>query len=59
LPELADLNKKQLHNPANLGGLFGAVDYPSPIVNLSDSRQRALAAFKNLPARTSSGGEDE
>ncbi|WP_322844775.1 deoxyribodipyrimidine photo-lyase [Pseudomonas sp. B33.4] len=59
LPELADLNKKELHNPANLGGLFGAVDYPSPIVNLSDSRQRALAAFKNLPARTSSGGDDE
>ncbi|EJM66856.1 deoxyribodipyrimidine photolyase [Pseudomonas sp. GM49] len=51
LPELAGLNKKQVHNPANLGGLFGGVDYPSPIVDLSTSRTRALAAFKNLPSR--------
>ncbi|VEF12818.1 deoxyribodipyrimidine photo-lyase type I [Pseudomonas fluorescens] len=59
LPELAGLNKKQIHNPANLGGLFGVADYPSPIVNLSTSRERALAAFKNLPSRLSSGVEDE
>ena len=59
LPELAALDKKQVHNPANVGGLFGAVDYPSPIVNLSTSRQRALAAFKNLPSRASSGADDE
>ncbi|PYY71364.1 deoxyribodipyrimidine photo-lyase [Pseudomonas jessenii] len=51
LPELAGLNKKDLHNPANLGGLFGVVDYPSPIVDLSSSRARALTAFKNLPSR--------
>jgi deoxyribodipyrimidine photo-lyase len=59
LPELVGLNKKQVHNPADVGGLFGAADYPSPIVNLSASRQRALAAFKNLPSRTSTGGDDE
>lgn len=59
LPELAALNKKEVHNPADVGGLFGVADYPSPIVNLSTSRQRALAAFKNLPSRTSSGGDDE
>ena len=59
LPELAGLNKKQIHNPANLGGLFGVADYPSPIVNLGTSRERALAAFKNLPSRLSSGVEDE
>jgi deoxyribodipyrimidine photo-lyase len=56
LPELAGLNKKEVHNPANVGGLFGAADYPSPIVNLSTSRQRALAAFKNLPSRQPAGG---
>ncbi len=52
LPALADLNKKEVHNPANVGGLFGAVDYPTPIVDLGTSRTRALTAFKNLPART-------
>ncbi|MEO6677061.1 MAG: deoxyribodipyrimidine photo-lyase [Pseudomonas sp.] len=56
LPELAGLNKKEVHNPANVGGLFGIADYPSPIVNLSTSRQRALAAFKNLPSRQTAGG---
>jgi deoxyribodipyrimidine photo-lyase len=51
LPELADLNKKHVHNPASLGGLFGAANYPAPIVDLSQSRDRALSAFKNLPSR--------
>lgn len=55
LPELAGLNKKEVHNPADVGGLFGVADYPSPIVNLSTSRQRALAAFKNLPSRQAAG----
>ncbi|QVW22455.1 deoxyribodipyrimidine photo-lyase [Pseudomonas hormoni] len=59
LPELAGLNKKDLHNPANLGGLFGVAGYPSPIVNLSTSRARALAAFKNLPSRQDAGGSYE
>ncbi|MGE8189341.1 deoxyribodipyrimidine photo-lyase [Pseudomonas sp. NPDC086278] len=59
LPELAALNKKEVHNPANVGGLFGVVDYPSPIVNLSTSRQRALAAFKNLPSRQQAEGAYE
>ncbi|MCP1520456.1 deoxyribodipyrimidine photo-lyase [Pseudomonas migulae] len=56
LPELAGLNKKDVHNPANLGGLFSVAGYPSPIVNLSTSRTRALAAFKNLPSRQNAGG---
>ena len=51
LPELAELNKKQVHNPASLGGLFGVANYPAPIVNLSQSRDRALSAFKKLPSR--------
>ncbi|MFJ7110321.1 deoxyribodipyrimidine photo-lyase [Pseudomonas sp. NPDC098740] len=59
LPELAGLNKKEVHNPADVGGLFGVADYPSPIVNLSTSRVRALAAFKNLPSRQNAGGAYE
>ncbi|MBX9407090.1 deoxyribodipyrimidine photo-lyase [Pseudomonas baetica] len=59
LPELAGLNKKEVHNPASAGGLFGVADYPAPIVNLSASRERALAAFKNLPARQAAGGDHE
>jgi deoxyribodipyrimidine photo-lyase len=59
LPELADLNKKEVHNPASTGGLFGVADYPSPIVNLGASRERALAAFKNLPSRSSMGEAHE
>lgn len=52
LPALKDLGKKDIHNPGALrGGLFGAVDYPAPIVDLGKSRDRALAAFKNLPNR--------
>lgn len=59
LPELAGLDKKQLHNPAALGGLFGVAGYPQPIVNLSQSRERALAAFRNLPSRQAVAFEDE
>lgn len=59
LPELAGLNKKEVHNPASAGGLFGVADYPAPIVNLSASRDRALAAFRNLPSRSSTGEGDE
>jgi len=51
LPQLADLNKKQVHNPASIGGLFGVANYPAPMVNLSQSRDRALSAFKSLPSR--------
>ena len=51
LPELAYLNKKLVHNPASAGGLFGIANYPAPIVNLSQSRERALSAFKNLPSK--------
>ncbi|MBC3957734.1 MULTISPECIES: deoxyribodipyrimidine photo-lyase [Pseudomonas] len=53
LPELTDLNKKQVHNPASVGGLFGVANYPAPIVDLGKSRARALAAFKALPSRQS------
>ncbi len=48
VPELAGLNRRDIHDPAALGGLFGAPDYPRPIVDLARSRERALAAFKAL-----------
>ena len=50
LPELAGLDSKDIHNPAAMGGLFAVAGYPLPIVNLSQTRERALAAFKHLPA---------
>lgn len=59
LPELADLDKKQVHDPASAGGLFGVANYPKPIVNLSASRERALTAFKNLPSRQPAGVDHE
>ncbi|MBV6823890.1 deoxyribodipyrimidine photo-lyase [Pseudomonas sp. PD9R] len=59
LPQLAGLNKKEVHNPAQLGGLFSVAHYPVPIVNLGMSRERALAAFKNLPSRQSAGDDHE
>ncbi|WHS59423.1 deoxyribodipyrimidine photo-lyase [Pseudomonas sp. G2-4] len=57
LPELNDLDKQQVHNPNTQGGLFDAVNYPSPIVNLSESRVRALEAFRSLPARQDATAE--
>jgi len=48
LPELAGLDPKAVHNPSALGGLFGVVGYPQPMVDLGRSRERALAAFRNL-----------
>ena len=51
VPELAKLNKRDVHDPSSLGGLFGVDGYPAPIVNLKASRERALTAFKSLPHR--------
>ncbi|MBD9485149.1 deoxyribodipyrimidine photo-lyase [Pseudomonas sp. PDM14] len=49
LPELASLSNRDIHNPAGAGGLFGPAGYPTPIVDLAASRDRALQAFKGLP----------
>jgi len=55
LPQLSRLSNKQLHDAkalagqaAHVGGLFGGADYPPPMVDLRQSRARALAAFKQL-----------
>jgi deoxyribodipyrimidine photo-lyase len=50
VPELAGLNKRDIHDPSVMGGLFGIAEYPRPIVDLARSRERALQAFKNLPS---------
>ena len=49
LPELAHLSERELHNPKATDDLFGAADYPPPLVDLRASRERALQAFKQLP----------
>lgn len=54
LPELAHLDDRQIHAPGATGGLFASADYPPPLVDLAASRQRALSAFKNLPAQSQS-----
>ncbi|MBC3364696.1 deoxyribodipyrimidine photo-lyase [Pseudomonas sp. SWRI154] len=50
LPELNDLDTRRVHNPNAQRELFGVTDYPAPIVNLPQSRARALEAFKRLAA---------
>lgn len=49
LPELSHLSPKDIHNPARGNNPFGGLDYPTPMVDLGESRARALSAFKNLP----------
>ncbi|MDR0277036.1 MAG: deoxyribodipyrimidine photo-lyase [Paucimonas sp.] len=46
LPELKDLDERDVHSP---GGLFAVKGYPQPIVDLSMSRRRAIEAFRQLP----------
>ena len=49
LPELAHLDKKSIHAPHLAAKLVrDSVDYPSPLVDLASSRDRALAAFAGL-----------
>ena len=46
IPELAHLDAKRIHQPQQ--DLFAAPDYPAPIVDLTSSRERAIAAFAAL-----------
>ncbi len=48
LPELVNLDKRDIHSPTKLNDLFATVDYPPPMTDLSMSRERALSAFRNL-----------
>lgn len=42
VPEVAHLSAKEIHNPPPL------MNYPGPIVNLSESRRSTISLFKNL-----------
>lgn len=55
LPELAEQDKKAIHAPMANGAPLGTCDYHRPIVDLGSSRQRALEAFKSLPAQQGRG----
>jgi len=50
VPELATVRGKQVHQPGQ-PDLFGGSGYPAAIVDLKESRQRALNAFKSLGDR--------
>jgi deoxyribodipyrimidine photo-lyase len=45
IPELKDVPISQIHQPKD--DLFSSADYPSPILNLKESRLRAIQAFKD------------
>lgn len=48
VPELRGLGPKSIHQPWTMGGVRG---YPTPIVDLKQSREAALAAFQRLKAQ--------
>ncbi|MBD9414311.1 deoxyribodipyrimidine photo-lyase [Pseudomonas sp. PDM16] len=56
VPELAELDNRDIHDPSARGGLFGVPGYPAQLVDLSASRERALNAFRDLPRKVN--GDD-
>jgi len=44
IPELSDTSLKNIHQPTQ--DLFSKLNYPKPILDLKESRQRAILAFK-------------
>lgn len=50
VPELASLDQNSIHNPSTLDRQ--RCNYPEPIVDLSQARARALAAFKGASGKT-------
>ncbi|CAG8868049.1 Deoxyribodipyrimidine photo-lyase [Pseudomonas fluorescens] len=49
IPELAGLDKKAVHSPVSNAEHSDGSRYHRQIVDISESRQRALEAFKSLP----------
>ena len=51
VPEIAAIPNKFIHKPWELDAVERAdIDYPAPLVDLKESRQRALAAFDTIKA---------
>ena len=49
VPELAELDAKEIHDPSQLPPLMRSkIDYPDPLVDVSKTRRRAIEAFKAL-----------
>ena len=51
IPEIKDVPAAQIHQPKD--DLFSSTNYPEPILDLKESRLRAIQAFKD--AREVSG----
>ncbi|MGO4234904.1 cryptochrome/photolyase family protein [Pseudarthrobacter sp. YAF2] len=51
IPELSDLDSKAIHEPWK----FGVEGYPEPLVDLPESRERALNAYQELKDAEPSG----
>ncbi|MEN1706506.1 MAG: FAD-binding domain-containing protein, partial [Planctomycetota bacterium] len=45
IPELESIKGKKIHEPTRLPG-FDDLDYPEPIVNHKEAREKTLAAFE-------------
>jgi deoxyribodipyrimidine photo-lyase len=51
IPELKDVPVAQIHQPQS--DLFSSTDYPAPMLDLKESRIRAIQAFKDARENTS------
>jgi len=51
IPELIDVPVAQIHQPKS--DLFSSTNYPAPMLNLKESRVRAIQAFKDARENTS------
>jgi deoxyribodipyrimidine photo-lyase len=52
VPELAGLSAAHIHEPWRTGRAPTGTAYPPPMVDHRQARERALAAFRSLPAGT-------
>ena len=59
VPELADLDDEDIHDPAALPMLLRLrIDYPSPIVDHAAARERVIAAFRAVGETRAPNAED-